>query len=89
MTAFLLVALFAAVAIASVLTLADAAVRGRTAVRLVRGELARSDERRAVSVTMEGVEGPRMPALRPATLSAGRSSQRRTVRASAPRRAAA
>ncbi len=94
MIAILLVALFAAVAVASALTLADAAVRGRTAVRQVRGELARCEAIRMITVTFEdfsgsAADGPRMPALRPACVSASRSSQRRTAPAQAPRRAAA
>ena len=89
MTAILLAVLFVTVAVASALTLADAVVRGRTAVRQVRDELARCEAVRMITVTMDGTEGARMPALRPAILSAGRSSQRRTARVSAPMRAAA
>jgi hypothetical protein len=89
MTAILLAVLFATVAVASALTLADAVVRGRTAVRQVRDELARCEAVRMITVTMDGAEGARMPALRPAVLSAGRSPQRRAVRGSASLRAAA
>lgn len=89
MTAILLALLFAVVAVASMLTLADCAVRGRNAFRQVRLELARSDAVRIITVTMDGAEGARMPALRPAALSAGRPSQRRTARVSAPLRVAA
>ncbi len=94
MIAILLVALFATVAFASALTLVDAAVRGRTAVRQVRGELARCEAIRSITVTFagfsgSGADGSRMPALRPAGVSAGRSSKRRTIPAQAPRRVAA
>ncbi|MGN3975391.1 hypothetical protein [Tsuneonella sp. SYSU-LHT278] len=89
MTAILLALLFAVVAITSALTLADCAVRGRNAFRHVRRELARSDAVRMITVTMDGADGARMPALRPVTLSAGRPSQRRTARVSAPLRVAA
>ena len=44
MIASLLVALFATVALASAVSLADAAVRGRNAFRLLRGDLTRIDE---------------------------------------------
>lgn len=86
----LLVALFATVALASVASLADAAVRGRNAFRLLRGDLARIDGLREVTVRFEGGETPaRMPALRPTALSAARSSSRRTVPAPERLRAAA
>jgi hypothetical protein len=89
MIASLLVALFATVALASAVTLADAAVRGRNAFRLLRGDLARIDGLRRVTVRFEGVTGgSAMPALRPAPVSAVRSS-RRTVRAPERLRAAA
>lgn len=89
MIAILFVALFATVAVASALTLADAVVRGRIAIRQVRGALVQCEAIRVITVTMEGVECPRIPALRPVSLSGGRSSQRRTVAATVPRRAAA
>lgn len=90
MIATLLVALFATVALASAISLADAAVRGRNAFRLLRGDLARIDGVRRVTVQFAGLEAPaRMPALRPAAVSAARSSQRRTVRAPERLRAAA
>jgi hypothetical protein len=89
MTTFLLVALFAAIAAASALTIADAAVRGRSALRLLRGELARNDAVRMITVTMDGAEGPRMPALRQSPLSAVRSARRCAVRAPERLRAAA
>lgn len=89
MTTFLLVALFAVIAAASALTIADAAVRGRSALRLLRGELARSDAVRMITVTMEGAEGPRMPALRPSPLSAVRSARRCAARTPERLRAAA
>ena len=67
MIATLLVALFATVALASAVSLADAAVRGRNAFRLLRGDLARTDDVRRVTVQFVGEEAPaRMPALRPA-----------------------
>ncbi len=90
MIATLLVALFATIAVASAVSLADAAVRGRNAFRLLRGDLARIDGVRRVTVQFETNEAPaRMPALRPATVSATRSSPRRTVRAPERLRAAA
>jgi len=89
MIALLLAALFAALAIASALTLADAVVRGWNAFRLLRGDLARIDALRNVTVRIEGDYSPaRMPALRPAAVSAARLS-RRTVRAPERLRAAA
>lgn len=89
MSAILLVALFATVAAVSAITLADAAVRGRTAVRVLRGDLARQDMARLITVTIDSLEGPRMPALRTVCVSASRLSPRRTVRAAVPMRAAA
>jgi hypothetical protein len=89
MTAFLLVALFATVAVASILTIADAAVRGRSALRLLRGELARSAAVRVITVTIDGAEDPRVPALRPGPLSPARTARRCAMRAQAPLRAAA
>ncbi len=77
MTAFLLVTLFATVALASVFTVADAIVRGHAAFRDLRGELARNQAVHTITVTMDAVEGPRIPALRPALLSGGRTSPRR------------
>ncbi len=89
MIALLLAALFAALAVASAVTLADAVVRGRNAFRLLRGDLARIDAVRTVTVRFEGDHAPaRMPALRPAGVSAARLS-RRTLRAPEPLRAAA
>lgn len=90
MIAFLLVTLFATIAVASVVTLADAAVRGRNAFRLVRGDMARAVSDRRMTVTfMDTLAETRMPALRP--VRAGRESLRRTLRAPAeqPLRAAA
>jgi hypothetical protein len=88
MIATLLVALFATVALASAASLADAAVRGRNAFRLLRGDLARIDGVRRVTVQFADVEAPaRMPALRP--VSAVRSSQRRPARVPERLRAAA
>jgi hypothetical protein len=89
MIATLLVALFATIALASAVTLADAVVRGRNAFRLLRGDLARIDSIRHVTVRFEGASAPAaMPALRPAAVSAARSA-RRTVRAPERLRAAA
>ncbi len=86
----LLVALFATVAVASVVTLADAAARGRNAFRLLRGDLARIDGLRQVTVRLEGENAlERFPALRPAAFSATRSSQHRKARAPERLRAAA
>lgn len=89
MIAILLVALFATVALASVATLADAIVRSRIALRQLRGDLVRNDLVRMVTVTMDGGEDVRMPALRAVPVSAGRRSPRRTLRSPAPLRAAA
>ncbi len=83
MLAILLFALFSAAALASALALADAGVRGRNAFRLLRDDLARHDSRRHVTVTIVANNGPRMPVLRWASLSAGRLS-RRTARVAAP-----
>ena len=88
MIATLLVALFATIALASAATLADAAVRGRNAFRLLRGDLARIDSLRHVTVRFEAGETSRMPALRPAALKAARSV-RRPARAPERLRAAA
>lgn len=89
MIAMLLLALFATVALASAVALADAAVRGRNAFRLLRGDLARIDALRRVTVRFEGEEAARqIPALRPAAISAARSV-RRPVRAPERQRAAA
>lgn len=89
MIATFLLALLATVAVASVVTLVDAAVRGRNAFRLLRGDMARLDSDRRISVTfVDTAETARMPALR--AVSAVRSSPRRTARAgSQPLRAAA
>ena len=58
MIAILLVALFAAVAVTSVATLADAAVRGRNAFRLLRSERVSAHEDRRVTVRFDsGLEG--------------------------------
>jgi len=88
MLAILLTALFATIALASAATLADAVVRSRNAIRLLRGDLARIDTIRRVTVAFEGEHGPaRMPALRP-TPSAVRAA-RRPARAPERLRAAA
>lgn len=93
MSAILLVALFATIAAASVITLADAAVRGRNAFRLVRGDMTRINADRFVSVTFaDYAESARMPALRPAggaLLTAARASHRRAVRSPASQQRAA
>ena len=88
MIATLLVALFATVALASAVSLADAAVRGRNAFRLLRGDLARIDSVRRVTVRFEGVTATApMPALRNAPVS--QRSTRRPARSPKPLRAAA
>ena len=85
MIATLLIALFATVAVASAVSLADAAVRGRNAFRLLRGDLARIDAVRRVTVQFADVEtAQRMPALRTAPVKAGRST--RPVRGRTPER---
>jgi hypothetical protein len=83
MSVYLLVALFVTATVASAATLADAAVRGRNAFRLLRGDLARLQTTRRVTVTFVDVvaEAP-APARR--AVSAVRSSPRRTVRAGSP-----
>ena len=89
MIAILLVALFATVALASIVTLADSIVRSRLALRQLRGDLVGNDLVRMVTVTMDGEGDVRMPALRVVPVSAGRRSPRRTLRAPAQLRAAA
>lgn len=89
MIAILLVALFAAVAIASATTLADAAVRGRNAFRLLRGDLARANEQPRVTVRFEGEDQWQpLPALRPISVRGARGA-RRVVWTAKPLRAAA
>ncbi len=90
MIAVLSIALLATVAVASAFALADAAIRGRNAFRLFRGDMVRLASDRRITVTFADVAGhAAMPVLRP--VSANRASQRRTVRAqvSRPLRAAA
>ena len=89
MIALLLAALFAALAVLSAVTLADAAVRGRNAFRLLRGDLARLDTGRAVTVSYDCEnEILPLPPLRSLAISARRRVAR-PVRAAAPLRAAA
>ena len=89
MIAFLLVALFAAVAVTSVATLADAAVRGRNAFRLLRSERVSADEDRRVTVRFEGEDmWQPLPALRPLAVRGARGA-RRVVWTAKPLRAAA
>ena len=89
MLAILLVALFLVIAVASAVTLADAAVRGRNSVRLLRGDLARIDTVRRVTVSYAAEpEALPMPPLRSLAISARRRVAR-TVPAAAPLRAAA
>jgi len=89
MLAILLIALFATIALASAVTLADGVVRGRNAVRLLRGDLARIDAVRAVTVSYAGEpEVPALPPLRSLAISARRRVAR-PARSSAPLRAAA
>ncbi|ANY21067.1 hypothetical protein A6F68_02573 [Tsuneonella dongtanensis] len=83
MTAFLLVALFAIVAVASALTLADAFLRGRSALQQLRGDVGRAANTRrdGVAFVCTSVE-PRMSALRGANCAspkAVRSAPRRPV----------
>ena len=88
MIATMLVALFAAVALASAVTLADAVVRGRNAFRLLRGDLVRIDSMRKVTVRFERVNPPAaMPALRAVAVSP--RSTRRSAQAPQRLRAAA
>jgi hypothetical protein len=89
MIATLLVALFAAVAVTSVITLADAAVRGRNAFRLLRMDSAQVDGERRVTVRFEGEDmWQPLPALRPLSVRGARGS-RRVVWTAKPLRAAA
>ncbi|WP_160610183.1 hypothetical protein [Tsuneonella aeria] len=68
-----LIAPFAAIAVASLLTIADAAVRGWNAARNLRADADRQDSLRQIVVRFEDqVQMARMPALRPATVNAGR-----------------
>ena len=88
MIATVLVALFATIAVASAVTLADAVVRSRNAFRLLRGDLARIDTLRRVTVRYEGEEAPRgIPAMRAASVS--QRSTRRPARTPIRLRAAA
>jgi uncharacterized membrane protein YecN with MAPEG domain len=90
MVAFLLVTLFAVVAAASALTIADAVMRARCALRHLRGELARGEAIRMITVSMDEAETLPMPSLRPAPLSAVRAGRRcGMVRVQASLRAAA
>ena len=89
MIAILLAALFAAVAVASAVTLADGFVRGRNAFRLLRGDLARLDAVQRVTVRYESdSEILPLPPLRSLAISARRRVAR-PARAAAPLRAAA
>ena len=84
MIVILLVAVFAAAVLGSALVLADSAVRGRNAFRRLRGELARLDSDRRVTVRFEHVcARPALPALRPRGLSPARPA-RRPARSPAP-----
>jgi hypothetical protein len=88
MIATMLVTLFATVVLASVATLVDAVVRGRNAFRLLRGDLARIDSMRRVTVRFESVStSAPMPALRAAAVS--QRPARRPVRSPERLRAAA
>jgi hypothetical protein len=79
MIATLLVAFFATLALASVVTLADAAVRGRNAFRLLRAEMGRIDDGRRVAVWFEGMEASaRKPARRPVAIVTARATPRNT-----------
>lgn len=89
MLAILLVALFAAIAVASAVTLADAAVRGRNAVRLLRGELRRAGSVRRVTVSFDREPAVLpLPPLRSLAISARRRVSR-PAPVAAPRRVAA
>lgn len=89
MTAILLAALFATVAVASAATLADAAVRGRNAFRLLRGDAARIAAGRRITVTfVDAIHNTPLPPLR--AISGGRAPGRVfRVQAPKPLRAAA
>lgn len=89
MLATLIIALFAAIALASAVALADAAVRGRNAFRLLRGDLARLDAVRCVTVSYQcEPEVLPLPPLRSLAISARRRVVR-PARVAALQRAAA
>lgn len=89
MLALLITALFAAIALASAVALVDAAVRGRNAFRLLRGDLARIEAVRRVTLTFTGEpEALPLPPLRSLAISARRRVIR-PARAAALQRAAA
>lgn len=89
MIAILLVALFATVAVASVVSLVDGVVRGRNAFRLLRGDLARLDAVQRVTVSYrDEPEALPLPPLRSLAVSARRRVARQ-ARIAAPVRAAA
>lgn len=89
MTAILLFALFAAIVSASALTLVDAALRGRTAVRRLRGDLARLELARQVSVRFADEAAVASAPRSAQRVSVKRRATRQPVRAVQPRRAAA
>ncbi|GGD89365.1 hypothetical protein GCM10011515_06320 [Tsuneonella deserti] len=90
MIASLLLALFATVAVTSFVALADGVLRSRNAFRLLRGDLARIDTFRNVTVRFEGVNSSApMPVLRPAAISAARAARRPAARVAERLRAAA
>jgi hypothetical protein len=89
MSAFLLVALLATIALASAITLADGVVRGWNAVRLLRGDLARMAAFRQVTVSYEYEPAvPALPPLRSLAIS-GRRRVAQPVRIGPPLRVAA
>ena len=85
MIAMLLVALFATVAVASAMTIVDAAVRGKNAFAALRSEAASGYGARRVSVTTDYVR--LVQACRPVLVSSARSVRRPAC--PAPLRAAA
>ena len=90
MTALLLTALFALVALASAATIADAIVRSRNTFRQLRGELALAGAQRSVTVCWVDSETDilPLPPLRSLRVSATRR-MRQTRRSAEPLRAAA
>lgn len=84
MIAILIVAVFAAAALGSVLVIADSAVRGRNAFRQLHGRLAQFEAPAQVSIRFEEFGArPALPVLRQRALNAARPA-RRPVRSPLP-----
>lgn len=77
MLAILLVALFAATAMASVAVLTDSAVRGRNAFRQLHAQLARLEAQPRVTIRFaDAALYPELPMLRSRAVSAARQTRR-------------